>query len=202
MTIPFDTTKPNMARMYDYWLGGKDNFEADRKAAEAVRVLRPNIAEQAFDNKKFLTRAVSYVAAQGVRQFLDVGSGLPTSPVVANGAAPLWRATHEAAQAVIPDALVAYVDVDPVAVRHSQALLADGSSRVVAVDGDMRDPQAARGPRGPNQHDRGRRRAPAVTGRSTRVRAPRDGGGLEGRGRHGCPFGRKWLFMSWGAGRP
>ncbi len=110
MTIPFDTTKPNMARMYDYWLGGKDNFEADRKAAEAVRELRPNIAEQAFDNKKFLTRAVSYVAAQGVRQFLDVGSGLPTSPVVADGAAPLWRATHEAAQAVIPDAMVAYVD--------------------------------------------------------------------------------------------
>ena len=52
MTIPFDTTKPNMARMYDYWLGGKDNFEADRKAAEAVRELRPNIAEQAFDNKR------------------------------------------------------------------------------------------------------------------------------------------------------
>jgi S-adenosyl methyltransferase len=89
MTIPFDTTKPNMARMYDYWLGGKDNFEADRKAAEAVRELRPNVAEQAFANKKFLTRAVSYVAAQGVRQFLDVGSGLPTSAVVADGAAPL-----------------------------------------------------------------------------------------------------------------
>jgi len=145
MTIPFDTTKPNMARMYDYWLGGKDNFEADRKAAEAVRELRPNIAEQAFDNKKFLTRAVSYVAAQGVRQFLDVGSGLPTSPVVADSAAPLWRATHEAAQAVIPDAMVAYVDLDPVAVRHSQALLAGGSRRVVAVDGDMRDPQTVLG---------------------------------------------------------
>ena len=145
MTIPFDTTKPNMARMYDYWLGGKDNFEADRKAAEAVRELRPNIAEQAFDNKKFLTRAVGYVAAQGVRQFLDVGSGLPTSPVMADGAAPLWRATHEAAQAVIPDAMVAYVDLDPVAVRHSQALLAGGSGRVVAVDGDMRDPQTVLG---------------------------------------------------------
>ena len=134
-----------MARMYDHWLGGKDNFEADRKAAEAVRELRPNIAEQAFDNKKFLTRAVSYVAAQGVRQFLDVGSGLPTSPVMADGAAPLWRATHEAAQAVIPDAMVAYVDLDPVAVRHSQALLAGGSRRVVAVGGDMRDPQAILG---------------------------------------------------------
>ena len=80
------------------------------------------------------------MAAQGVRQFLDVGSGLPTSPVVSDGAAPLWRATHEAAQAVIPDAMVAYVDLDPVAVRHSQALLAGGSRRVVAVDGDMRDP--------------------------------------------------------------
>ena len=76
-----DVTKPNIARMYDYWLGGKDNFEADREAAEAIRQRRPNIAEQALDNKKFQTRAISYVAGQGVRQFLDIGSGLPTSPV-------------------------------------------------------------------------------------------------------------------------
>ncbi len=141
MTTPIDTTKPNMARMYDYWLGGKDNFEVDRKAAEAVRQLRPNIADQALDNKRFQTCAVSYVAARGVRQFLDIGSGLPTSPVWTAGAEPLWLATHEAACAVIPDAMVAYVDYDPVAVLHSQALLVGGRREVVAVSGDMRDPK-------------------------------------------------------------
>jgi O-methyltransferase involved in polyketide biosynthesis len=137
-----DVTKPNTARMYDYWLGGKDNFEADREAAEAIRQRRPNIAEQALDNKKFQTRAISYVAGQGVRQFLDIGSGLPTSPVRAEGAAPLWLATHQAARAVVPDAMVGYVDYDPVAVTHSQALLAAGSRQVVAVGGDMGDPEA------------------------------------------------------------
>jgi hypothetical protein len=140
--MPVDVTKPNIARMYDYWLGGKDNFEADRAAAEAVRAQRPNIADQALDNKKFQTRAVSYAAGQGAAQFLDIGSGLPTSPVRAEGAEPLWLATHEAARAVIPDALVAYVDYDPIAVVHSQALLRGGSPQVVAVGGDMRDPDA------------------------------------------------------------
>ena len=139
---PLDVTKPNIARMYDYWLGGKDNFEADREAAEAIRQRRPNIAEQALDNKRFQTRAITYVAGQGVRQFLDIGSGLPTSPVRAEGSAPLWLATHEAARAVIPDAMVGYVDYDPVAVAHSQALLASGSRQVVAVAGDLGDPEA------------------------------------------------------------
>jgi O-methyltransferase involved in polyketide biosynthesis len=139
---PLDVTRPNIARMYDYWLGGKDNFEADREAAEAIRQRRPNVADQALDNKKFQTRAISHVAGQGVRQFLDIGSGLPTSPVRAEGAAPLWLATHEAARDVVPDAMVAYVDYDPVAVAHSQALLAAGSHQVVAAGGDMRDPDA------------------------------------------------------------
>jgi S-adenosyl methyltransferase len=137
---PIDVTKPNIARMYDYWLGGKDNYEADRAAAEAVRAQRPNVAEQALDNKKFQTRAITYVASQGVRQFLDIGSGLPTSPARAGEAAPLWLATHEAAQAIVPDPVVAYVDYDPVAVAHSGALLAGGSSQVIAAGGDMRDP--------------------------------------------------------------
>jgi S-adenosyl methyltransferase len=145
MTANFDTTKPNVARIYDYWLGGKDNFEVDRQAAEAVRQLRPQVARQAVDNKRFQTRAIGYVAGRGVRQFLDIGSGLPTSPVQTSGAEPLWLATHEAAQAVWPDALVAYVDRDPVAVLHSQALLASDSPRVVAVGADMRDPQAILG---------------------------------------------------------
>jgi O-methyltransferase involved in polyketide biosynthesis len=140
-TPPFDTAKPNVARMYDYWLGGKDNFEIDRTAAEAVRRLRPNVAEQALDNKRFQTRAVTYVAGHGVRQFLDVGSGLPTSPVRTPGTEPQWQATHEAARAVMPDAMVAYVDYDPVVVLHSQALLGGGLPGVVAADGDMRDPK-------------------------------------------------------------
>ncbi|MGP7998990.1 MAG: SAM-dependent methyltransferase [Streptosporangiaceae bacterium] len=138
---PLDVTKPNTARMYDYWLGGKDNYAADRDAAEAIRRQRPSIAQQALDNKRFQTRAIGHVAARGVRQFLDIGSGLPTSPVQAGGAKPLWLATHQAARAVIPDAMVAYVDHDPVAVTHSQALLASGTSQVVAVAGDMREPE-------------------------------------------------------------
>jgi SAM-dependent methyltransferase len=140
--MPVDATKPNIARMYDYWLGGKDNYEADREAADKVRERRPNVADQALDNKRFQTRAITYVAGQGVRQFLDIGSGLPTSPARDDGAAPLWLATHEVARAVNPDAVVAYVDYDPVAVAHSEALLAAGSSRVVAAGGDMRDPEA------------------------------------------------------------
>ncbi len=140
--VSLDVTKPNTARMYDYWLGGKDNYEADREAAEAIRRQRPNIAQQALDNKRFQTRAISQVAGQGVRQFLDIGSGLPTSPVQGGGARPRWLATHEAARAVIPDAVVGYLDYDPVAVAHSQALLASGSDQVVAAAGDMRDPEA------------------------------------------------------------
>ncbi|HEX3963414.1 MAG TPA: SAM-dependent methyltransferase [Trebonia sp.] len=135
-----DTSKPNIARMYDYWLGGKDNYEADRKAADAVQEFRPAIAEQALDNKRFLTRAVGYVAAQGVRQFLDVGAGLPTSPTASGTAG--WVATHRAAEQVVAEPVVAYVDYDPVAVAHSRALLIGGAPHVVAVNGDMHDPAA------------------------------------------------------------
>jgi O-methyltransferase involved in polyketide biosynthesis len=137
-----DPSKPNTARMYDYWLGGKDNFLADRQAADAVRERRPDVADLALENKKFLTRAVKYVAAKGVRQFLDVGSGLPTSPVRELGSEPLWLATHEAAKSQVPDAMIAYVDYEPVAVRHSQALLASGGGEVVAVRGDLNAPAA------------------------------------------------------------
>ncbi len=140
--VPLDVTKPNVARIYDYWLGGKDNYEADRAAAEAIRQRHPEVPGQALDNKKFQTRAISYVARQGVRQYLDIGSGLPTSPVRAEGTDPLWLVTHEAARAVVPGALVAYVDHDRVAVAHSQALLASGSPQVVAAAGDMREPEA------------------------------------------------------------
>jgi SAM-dependent methyltransferase len=144
---PGDETTPNSARMYDYWLGGTDNYPADRAAADAVAARRPEIAEQSRSNKRFQTRAVTYVAGQGIAQFVDIGAGLPTSPPAARpgagaGAAPGWRSTHEAARAVIPDAVVAYADQDPVAVAHARRLLAGGSARVVAVRGDARDPAA------------------------------------------------------------
>jgi SAM-dependent methyltransferase len=144
MTAPFDKSRPNAARMYDYWLGGKDNFQVDRDAAKAVQQQRPDVAQHALDNKRFQTRAVGYVAGQGVRQYLDVGSGLPTSPP-SGGSEPLWLPTHQAAAAAGADPVVAYIDHDPVAVLHSQALLAGGSRSVVAVRGDMREPAAILG---------------------------------------------------------
>jgi O-methyltransferase involved in polyketide biosynthesis len=144
MAVSPDAATPNIARMYDYWLGGKDNFAVDRKAADAVRASAPQVAVQALDNKRFLTRAVRYVAGHGVRQFVDVGSGLPTSPAsgIGDGGGPAWLAVHEAAEAETAGPLVAYVDHDQVAVRHSRALLAQGRDGVVAVQADMRDPGA------------------------------------------------------------
>lgn len=97
----FDTTRPNIARVWDYWLGGKDNFAADRELAEKMLAVHPVTAQMARENRQFLGRAVSYVAARGVRQFIDVGAGLPT---VLN--------THDIARHTEPDARVAYVDND------------------------------------------------------------------------------------------
>jgi O-methyltransferase involved in polyketide biosynthesis len=144
MAVSPDAATPNIARMYDYWLGGKDNFAVDRQAADAVRDAHPQVAEQALDNKRFLTRAVREVAGHGIRQFIDVGSGLPTSPgtSISGQDGPAWLATHEAAGAEVSRPVVAYVDYDPVAVRHSRALLAQGRDGVVAVQADMRDPAA------------------------------------------------------------
>jgi hypothetical protein len=142
MAVSPDAATPNIARMYDYWLGGKDNFAVDRRAADAVRESHPKVAVQALDNKRFLTRAVRYVAGHGVRQFIDVGSGLPTSPGSGIADGPTWLAIHEAAEAETASPVVAYVDRDQVAVRHSRALLAQGRDGVVAVQADMRDPAA------------------------------------------------------------
>jgi O-methyltransferase involved in polyketide biosynthesis len=125
---PFDPTKPNIARVWDYWLGGKDNFAADRELAEKMLAVHPVSAQMARENRQFLGRAVSYVAARGIRQFIDVGAGLPT---VLN--------THEIAQSVDPQARVAYVDNDPIVISHARALLAK-SPQVIAVPGDMRAP--------------------------------------------------------------
>ena len=101
----FDTTRPNVARVWDYWLGGKDNFAADRELAEKMLAVHPVTAHLALENRQFLGRAVSYVAARGVRQFIDVGAGLPT---VLN--------THDIARHTEPDARVAYVDNDPIVI--------------------------------------------------------------------------------------
>ena len=107
-----DTTTPNVARIYDYLLSGKDNFAADREAAKRLIAAIPDFAEIARDNRSFLGRVVRYLAIKGgIRQFLDLGSGLPTQANV-----------HELAQGVAPDARVVYVDNDPVVASHGRAL--------------------------------------------------------------------------------
>jgi hypothetical protein len=126
----FDASKPNVARIYDYLLGGKDNFAADRQAAQRLIEALPNAATLAKANRVFLAAAVRQVARGGVAQYVDIGAGLPTSPSV-----------HECARAVIPDARVVYVDNDPVAVTHGQALLETGDG-VIAIEGDARQPEA------------------------------------------------------------
>jgi O-methyltransferase involved in polyketide biosynthesis len=129
-TRGFDPGKPNAARIYDYLLGGKDHFAADRHAADQLLSALPDAAMAARANRSFLTAAVRYVARCGIGQYVDIGAGLPTSPNV-----------HESARAIVPDARVAYVDNDPVAVTHARALLAtDGS--VTVIDGDARNPDA------------------------------------------------------------
>jgi O-methyltransferase involved in polyketide biosynthesis len=128
--IPLDTSKPNVARVWDYWLGGKDNFAADRELAERMLAINPLAAQMARENRQFLDRAVSYVTQAGIRQFIDVGAGLPTAVN-----------THEIAHRVAPEAKVAYIDHDLLVVRHADAMLATKSD-VIALQGDARDPQA------------------------------------------------------------
>ena len=123
-----DTTTPNVARIYDYLLGGKDNFAADRQAAEQLIAAIPDVAAIARDNRSFLGRVVRYLAMQaGIRQFLDLGGGLPTQANV-----------HELAQGVAPDVREVYVDTDPVA-SHGRALLSS-RDRVAMALADLRDP--------------------------------------------------------------
>lgn len=122
-----DPNTPSVARMYDYFLGGKDNFASDRLAAEEVSKALPTVAGVARANREFLRRAVRFVAGDGVTQFLDLGAGLPTQGNV-----------HEIAQSVHRDAHVVYVDSDPVVSSHGRALLARDESTAV-VQADMRD---------------------------------------------------------------
>jgi hypothetical protein len=118
------------ARMYDYYLGGAHNFPADREAAEAVIERYPFIPGAARANRAFVVNAVRHLAESGVRQFLDIGSGIPTVDNV-----------HSVARRIHPDARVAYVDIDPVAVAESIDIL-DGDDRAVAVRGDVQEPRA------------------------------------------------------------
>jgi hypothetical protein len=126
-SIPLD--RPSAARMYDYYLGGSHNFDLDRKLAEQAMAMWPDLPLIMRANRAFLRRAVNYVLGQGIDQFLDIGSGIPT---VGN--------VHEVAQTANPNARVVYVDVDPVAVAHSQAIL-QGTSGVAAIQGDVRQPE-------------------------------------------------------------
>ena len=123
-----DLDRPNAARMYDYALGGSHNFAVDRAMVEKVEEMMPGASLVAHVNRAFLHRAVRFLLAAGVRQFLDLGSGIPT---VGN--------VHEVAQAIDPRSRVAYVDVDPVAVAHSRTILVD-NEYATAVHGDARRP--------------------------------------------------------------
>ncbi len=119
-----DVSSPNAARMYDYYLGGEANFAVDRDAAEQVLTITPEAGQAARANRSFLARAVTYLCEQGIDQFLDLGSGIPT---VGN--------VHEIARQQNPEARVAYVDHEPVAVAHAKALLAgDGRTSITHAD--------------------------------------------------------------------
>jgi SAM-dependent methyltransferase len=125
-----DLETPSAARMYDYYLGGSHNFAADRELAEQALKAWPETPYMCRANRAFLCRAVTFLAEQGVDQFLDLGSGIPTSGNV-----------HEIAEAVLPEARTVYVDCDAVAYAHGRALLA-GNPRASYVQADLRDPEA------------------------------------------------------------
>jgi hypothetical protein len=127
--VGFDGNKPSPARIYDYWLGGSNNFAVDRDVAERAATAMPTLRAAIWANRAFLRRAVRYFAEEeGVDQFLDLGSGVPT---VGN--------VHEIAQGINPRATVVYVDVDPVAVAHGRRLLT-GNDRAAVLQADLRDP--------------------------------------------------------------
>jgi SAM-dependent methyltransferase len=125
-----DTSRPHPARRYNYWLGGKDHFQADRDSAAMIEQIMPSVSLAAKEGRKFHGRAVRYLAEAGVRQFLDIGTGLP---------AP--NNTHEVAQSVDPTARVVYVDNDPLVLAHARALLHGGpQGRTAYLEADLRHP--------------------------------------------------------------
>ena len=129
-SVSFDTSVAHIARVYDYWLGGKDNFAADRVAGDEALQAYPDLVSSVRANRAFLARGVRYLAAEaGIRQFLDIGTGIPTA-----------NNTHEVAQAVAADSRVVYVDNDPIVLAHARALLVSGPSGATDyLDADLRD---------------------------------------------------------------
>jgi hypothetical protein len=129
----FDTSVAHQARVYDYLLGGKDNYAADRAAVEAYLKIDPELTFSARANRAFLGRAVRYLAAEaGIRQFLDIGTGIPTA-----------GNTHQVAQAVAPESKVMYVDYDPIVLAHARALLTSSEEGATEyIDADLRDTSA------------------------------------------------------------
>src|SRR6201996_2609177 len=132
-TAGIDTSRPHPARMYDYFIGGKNNFAADRETAEKMLVAQPGARTGARENRGFLGRAVRYLVEEaGIRQFLDIGTGLPTT-----------NSVHEVAQAIDPAARVVYVDNDPLVLAHARALLTSApEGRTAYIQADLRDPAA------------------------------------------------------------
>jgi hypothetical protein len=131
-TEKIDTTVPHSARIWNYWLGGKDNYPVDHEAGDAFRAVFPGITDLARDSRAFLGRAVTYLAGEaGIRQFLDIGTGLPTADN-----------THEIAQRTAPDARIVYVDNDPLVLTHARALLTSTPEGATDyVDSDLHDPE-------------------------------------------------------------
>ncbi|WP_405095800.1 SAM-dependent methyltransferase [Micromonospora sp. NBC_01412] len=127
-----DTSVAHPARRYNYWLGGKDNFQADRDSGDAMAAAFPTIRVTALENRRFLQRAVRFLAREaGMRQFLDIGTGIPTADN-----------THEVAQAVAPQTRVVYVDNDPIVLAHARALLTSTPEGATAyIDADLLDPE-------------------------------------------------------------
>jgi hypothetical protein len=130
--VKIDTSAPNVARVWNYLVGGRDNFEADRRAARLLVSAAPVIAEIGPVSRAFLRRAVTHLAAEtGIRQFLDIGTGIPTA-----------GNTHEIAQAAAPGCRIVYVDNDPVVLAHARALLRSAAGGVSFLDADARDPDS------------------------------------------------------------
>jgi hypothetical protein len=124
-----DTTTPHSARIYNYWLGGKENFAVDREAAEQAIAANPGIVADVQANRRFLARVVRCLAEDGVRQFLDIGTGLPTA-----------NNTHEVAQSVAPECRTVYVDNDPIVLTHARSLITSAPQGATAyLDADLRE---------------------------------------------------------------
>ena len=129
--IDFDPATPSIARVYDFLLGGKDNFAVDREVAARLLAVAPDSADVMGENRQFLARAARWAAGQGITQFVDLGCGMPTRPN-----------THHSVQSVAGDAHVAYVDLDAVVLAHLRALAGHGNPGVTVVEGDVRDTPA------------------------------------------------------------